>query len=79
MEKTTLCLTCAKGLVRETDQKNITVKCFAGDDYPGQPITSCNEFIRNRIKKTTYHDSDFAEYEKKMLSDESSSHCRIVY
>jgi len=81
MKKTTLCLTCAKGLVRERDcedsdckTRHITVKCLEGDDYPLQPITSCNEFIRDRIKKTTYHDPDFAEYEKKMMSDESSSH-----
>jgi hypothetical protein len=87
MEKTTLCSTCANGLVRESDCANpgaipdycktrhITVKCLEGDDYPLQPITSCNEFIRDRIKKTTYHDPDFAEYEKKMTMNAETSHC----
>jgi len=81
MKKTTLCSTCAKGLVRERDcedsdckTRHITVKCLEGNDYPEQPITSCNEFTQDRVKKTTYHDPDFAEYEKKMTMNAETSH-----
>jgi len=66
--KTTLCYTCQFGLCREweffddeeTRRRN---KCLLGNDFL-EVVTSCNRYKKVE-GKVTYHDPEFAEYEKK--------------
>lgn len=82
--KTTLCLTCLYGLVREYDceddnckERHFSNKCLLGNDYVGV-ITMCSR-CRKKEAKVTYHDPDFEEYvdtiEKAEDSDLSEQHC----
>jgi predicted RNA-binding Zn-ribbon protein involved in translation (DUF1610 family) len=78
--KTTLCSTCKYGLVREWDcgiatckASHFTNKCFFGDDYITQYITSCNRYAKSS-GKTTYHDPDFVEYESSLVKPGHSCH-----
>lgn len=75
--KTTLCLKCEHGLIREWEDwnevmvgKGIQAKCLlsGGNDFV-ECITSCNKFKRME-NKVTYHDPDFSEYEKKIEQGE---------
>lgn len=72
--KTTLCLTCEFGLVREYDcedddckERYFNNKCLLGDDYVGI-ITMCNRCEKENTK-VTYHDPDFDEYENKQSKE----------
>jgi len=76
--KTTLCLNCEFGLVREWEYydtdlvvpRSITGrqnKCLLSNDIV-EVITICNRYkkVDNRV---TYHDPEFAEYEKKVSEE----------
>jgi len=74
--KTTLCLTCEFGLVREYDcqapeckVRHFSNKCLIGKDYIDM-TTGCNRY-RKTDRKITYHDPDFKEYEKKVEGEEN--------
>ena len=71
--KTTLCMTCVFGLVREEDcgdetcmEKHFINKCLLGDDYPGNIITACTKYKKKSKPKVTYHDPDYEEYEARV-------------
>jgi len=72
--KTTLCLDCLYGLVREYDceddnckERHFNNKCLLGDDYVGV-ITMCNK-CKKKETKVTYHDPDFDEYANKVQTE----------
>lgn len=70
--KTTLCLDCELGLVRELENEDATSsfinKCLLGGDYVSV-ITSCNRYKKINTK-VTYHDPDFGKYEKEATEEE---------
>lgn len=72
--KTTLCLTCLYGLVREYDceedsckERHFNNKCLLGNDYVGV-IIMCNR-CKKKENKVTYHDPDFDEYVDKLQNE----------
>jgi len=73
--KTTLCLMCTYGLVREEDcgdekctEQHFVNKCLLGGDYPGNIITLCNRYEKAE-NKITYHDPEFTKYLDKVLRE----------
>lgn len=75
--KTTLCMTCEFGLVREWEDwlddpppmNGIEAKCLLTNDFV-EAITSCNKYKKTKTK-VTYHDPDFQEYEKEVLQEDA--------
>ena len=71
MAKTSLCLSCGQGVVREWDcgvenceeNRHFQIKCLPGNDYPIQPVTACNYHSKSK-RKVTFHDPDFDGYAK---------------
>jgi len=80
--KTTLCLTCEYGLVREYDceddnckERHFNNKCLLGDDYVGI-ITMCNR-CEKEDTKVTYHDPDYEEYVGKCNKEAAKEDAKI--
>lgn len=76
--KTTLCLTCWYGLVKEVDceddnckVRHFTMKCLLGNDYVSV-ITMCNRY-KKKDTKVTYHDPDYKEYASSLTKEECNS------
>ena len=74
MRKTTLCLTCKFGIVRQWEDwldlppmDGIQSKCLLSGDFV-EVITSCNRYEKVS-RKVTYHDPDFKSYEELLLKE----------
>ena len=77
--KSTLCSSCRFGIVREWEDwkpypgiketlEGIQAKCLLAGDFV-EVVTACNRY-RKIKERNTYHDPDFADYEKQFPEDE---------